>query len=142
MADYVARAEIEIDTSRDKVWAALTDPAQIKEYMFGSQVVTDWKQGSPIVWRGEYEGKKYEDKGEIVEIEPERRLKVTHFSPLSGQEDRPENYHTLLYELEERDGRTHVSLSQDNNPSKDAAEHSQANWERMLADLKQVVEQR
>ena len=142
MADYVARAEIEIDTSRDKVWAALTDPEQIKEYMFGSQVVTDWKQGSPIVWRGEYEGKKYEDKGEIVEIEPERRLKVTHFSPLSGQEDRPENYHTLLYELEERDGRTHVSLSQDNNPSKDAAEHSQANWERMLADLKQVVEQR
>ena len=142
MADYVARAEIEIDTSRDKVWAALTDPAQIKEYMFGSQVVTDWKQGSPIVWRGEYEGKKYEDKGEIVEIEPERRLKVTHFSPLSGQEDRPENYHTLLYELEERDGRTHVSLSQDNNPSKDAAEHSQVNWVRMLADLKQVVEQR
>jgi hypothetical protein len=75
-----------------------------------------------------------------VEIEPERRLKVTHFSPLSGQEDRPENYHTLLYELEERGGRTHVSLSQDSNPSKEAAEHSRANWEKMLAGLKQVVE--
>jgi uncharacterized protein YndB with AHSA1/START domain len=100
MADYVATAETEIDAPRDKVWAALTDPEQIKEYMFGSQVVTDWKRGSPIVWKGEYEGKAYEDKGEIVEIEPERRLKVTHFSPLSGQEDRPESYHTLLYELE------------------------------------------
>jgi uncharacterized protein YndB with AHSA1/START domain len=108
--------------------------------MFGSQVVSDWKQGSPIVWKGEYEGDKYEDKGEIVEIEPERRLKVTHFSPLSGQEDRPENYHTLLYELEERGGKTHVSLSQDNNASKEAAEHSQANWEKMLAGLKQVAE--
>ena len=140
MADHVATAETEIDASRGKVWAALTDPEQIERYMFGSQVVTDWKPGSPIVWRGEYEGKKYEDKGEIVEIEPERRLKVTHFSPLSGQEDRPENYHTLLYELEERGERTHVSLSQDNNPTEEAAEHSRANWEKMLAGLKQVVE--
>jgi uncharacterized protein YndB with AHSA1/START domain len=140
MADYVATAETEIDAPRDKVWTALTDPQRIKEYMFGSEVVTDWKQGSPIVWKGEYEGNKYEDKGEIVEIEPERRLKVTHFSPLSGQEDRPENYHTLLYELEERGGRTRVSLSQDNNASKEAAEHSQANWEKMLAGLKQVAE--
>ena len=140
MTDHVATADVAVDASRDKVWAALTDPEQIKQYMFGSEVVTDWKQGSPIVWRGEYEGKKYEDKGEIVEIEPGRRLKVTHFSPLSGQEDRPENYHTVLYELEEREGRTHVSLSQDNNPSKEAAEHSRANWETMLAGLKQVVE--
>jgi hypothetical protein len=65
---------------------------------------------------------------------------VTHFSPLSGREDRPENYHTLLYKLEERGEKTHVSLSQDNNASEEAAEHSQANWEKMLAALKQVVE--
>ena len=142
MTDHVASADVVVDASPDKVWAALTDPEEIKKYMFGSEVVTDWKQGSPIVWRGEYEGKQYEDKGEIVEIEPGRRLKVTHFSPLSGQEDRPENYHTVLYELEEREGRTHVSLSQDNNPSKEAAEHSRANWEKMLAGLKQAVERR
>jgi uncharacterized protein YndB with AHSA1/START domain len=142
MADHVATAEIEIDASRDKVWSALTDPEQIREYMFGSEVVTDWQQGSPITWKGEYEGKPYEDKGEIVEIEPQRRVKMTHFSPLSGQEDRPENYHTLVYELAESDGRTRVSLSQDNNPSQEAANHSQANWEKMLTGLKEVVEGR
>jgi len=124
------------------VWEALTDPEQIKEYMFGSEVVTDWTKGSPIVWKGEYEGKMYEDKGEIVEIEPAERLKVTHFSPLSGQDDVPANYHTLLYELKEHGAATRVSLSQDNNPSKEAAEHSRANWEKMLAALKQVVERR
>jgi uncharacterized protein YndB with AHSA1/START domain len=140
VTDHVASAEIEIDASPAEVWDALTDPEQIKKYMFGSQVVTDWKQGSTIVWKGEYEGTEYEDKGEVVEIEPERRLKVTHFSPLSGEEDRPENYHRVLYELEERDGKTRVSLSQDNNPSEEAAEHSRANWEKMLAGLKQVVE--
>ena len=142
MPDHIATAETDIDASRDQVWDALTDPDQIKEYMFGSEVVTDWKPGSPIVWKGEYEGKRYQDRGEIVEVEPERRLKVTHFSPLSGQEDRPENYHTLVYELEQRDEKTHVSLSQDNNPSEEAAEHSRANWEKMLAGLKNVVERR
>jgi uncharacterized protein YndB with AHSA1/START domain len=140
MRDYIATAEIEIDASPAKVWQALTDPEQIKQYMFGSQVVTDWKPGSSILWKGEYEGKTYEDKGEILELEPGRRLKVTHFSPLSGEEDRPENYHTLLYELEEGGGKTRVSLSQDNNPSEEAAEHSRANWQKMLAGLKQVVE--
>ena len=140
MVGHVATAETEIDASPDQVWSALTDPEQIEKYMFGSQVETDWRPGSSIVWKGEYEGKQYEDKGEIVEIEPERRLKVTHFSPLGGQEDVPENYHTLLYELEARDGKTRVSLSQDNNLSEEAAEHSRSNWEQMLSGLKQVVE--
>jgi activator of Hsp90 ATPase-like protein len=63
-----------------------------------------------------------------------------HFSPLSGREDVAENYHTLLYELEELPAGTHVLLSQDNNPNQEAAEHSRANWEKMLAGLKQFVE--
>jgi uncharacterized protein YndB with AHSA1/START domain len=140
MAGYVATAQIEIDASSERVWSALTDPDQIEKYMFGSRVETDWKPGSPIVWKGEYEGKRYEDKGEIVEIEPKRRLKVTHFSPLSGQEDVPENYHTLLYELEEHEEETRVSLSQDGNASKEAAEHSKANWQTMLSGLKNLIE--
>ena len=142
MTGQVVTAETDIDAPRSRVWRALTDPEQIQKYMFGSQVETDWKPGSPITWRGEYEGKKYEDKGEILEIEDERRLKLTHFSPTSGEEDAPENYHTLVYELEDNDGKTHVSLSQDNNKSKEAAEHAQANWETMLSGLKQVVEAR
>ena len=142
MADHVATAESEIDAPPSQVWAALTDPEQIKKYMFGSQVETDWRPGSPIVWKGEYEGKQYEDKGEILEFEPERRLKMTHFSPLSGQEDVPENYHTLVYELEEDGAKTRVSLSQDKNPTEEAAEHSRANWQQMLTGLKRIVESR
>lgn len=122
------------------MWAALTDPKLIKKYMFGSLVETDWQQGSSIFWKGEYEGKTYEDKGEILEIETERRLKVSHFSPLSGQEDVPDNYHTLLYELKQNGDKTHISLSQDKNASEEEAERAKGNWEMMLGGLKEVVE--
>jgi uncharacterized protein YndB with AHSA1/START domain len=140
MANHVATATVEIEASPARVWTALTDPTEIEKYMFGSHVVTDWKPGSSIVWEGEYEGKRYEDKGEIVEIKPARRLKLTHFSPLSGQEDVPENYHTLTYELEAAGPKTRVALSQDNNETAEAAEHSKENWEKMLSALKEVVE--
>ena len=141
MTDHVATAEVQIDGTAEQVWNALTDPEQIKKYMFGSQVVTDWEEGSAIVWKGEYQGKRYTDKGEILEVEPPRRLKVTHFSPLSGDEDLPANYHTLLYELREEGGRTRLSLSQSNNATEEEAEHSKGNWEQMLAGLKGVVEE-
>jgi len=137
---HIARAETEIEAPPSRVWQALTDPEQIEKYMFGSRVVTDWRPGSAIVWKGEYEGKPYEDKGEILEVEPERRLRMTHFSPMSGDEDVPENYHTLTYELEGRNGSTRISLSQDGNDTAEAAEHSQANWEKMLSGLKATVE--
>jgi uncharacterized protein YndB with AHSA1/START domain len=140
MTGLVAVAEIDVNAPRARVWAALTEPDQIKRYMFGSEVVTDWKPGSDIVWRGEYDGKAFEDKGEVVEVDAQRRLKVTHFSPLSGQPDEPENYHTLTYELSEAGSSTHVTLSQDNNADAEEAKHSKENWSMMLKGLKQVVE--
>ncbi len=140
MVDHVATAEIEVNASAGKVWEALTDPDQIQRYMFGSRVETDWEPGGPIVWRGEYEGKEYEDHGTIVEIEPKRHLEVTHFSPLSGKEDVPANYHTLSYTIDERGEQTRISLSQDNNATEEEAEHARLNWEKMLIGLKEVVE--
>jgi len=140
MTGHIATAETDIDAPANRVWEALTDPDEIAKYMFGSRVDTDWQPGSAITWKGEYEGKAFEDKGEILEVVPDRRLKMTHYSPLSGEEDVPENYHTLTYVLDGHDDHTHVLLSQDNNSSADAAEHSQANWEKMLAGLKATVE--
>ena len=141
MSGHVATAQCEIDAPPEKVWRALTDPQLIKKYMFGSEVRTDWKPGSPITWQGEFEGRKYMDKGKIIAVEPGRRLEITHFSPLTGQEDRPENYHKVSYELQQTDGGTSVRLTQDNSSSAEEAEHSAATWQMMLDGLKKVAEQ-
>jgi uncharacterized protein YndB with AHSA1/START domain len=137
---YIAEAEIEVNATPAQVWTALTDPELIAKYFFGTQVQTDWQPGSPIVWKGEYQGNKYEDKGEILEVQPNRLLRFTHFSPMTGQPDEPQNYHTLTYELDDRGGRTRVFLSQGNNASAEEAEHSTANWETVLKGLKETVE--
>ena len=140
MTGYTAEATTEISASADRVWQALTDPDEIKQWMFGSQVETDWEPGSPIRWKGEFQGMSYEDKGEVLEVEPGERLSVTHFSPLTGQDDVPENYHTVTYALDEHDGTTTVTLTQDNASSQDEADHSAQNWQQMLDGIKSHVE--
>ena len=140
---FVAKSRITIDAPIDAVWHALTDPALIKEYLHGADVHTDWKVGSPITWTGEWKGEPYEDKGVVLEIEPQRLLKTTHWSPMGGSEDKPENYHTVTYELAGRDGKTVLSLEQDNNASrKEAEEMAENGWGPVLHGLKAVAEAR
>ena len=92
--DLIASASMVTTVSSYKVWDALVNPVAIKQVMFGTTVVSDWKVGSPIVWMGEWQGKPYQDKGVILQFEPRQTLQYTHYSPFSGLPDQPENYHT------------------------------------------------
>jgi uncharacterized protein YndB with AHSA1/START domain len=141
MTGHIARAEVIVDAKPNAIWDALTDPEQVRSWMVGTTVTTDWEVGSPITWQGEMNGKPYEDKGEVLEAEAPSRLSMTHYSPLMGQEDRPENYHTVTYTLTPtRDGRTTVALEQDGNESAEQAEQFSQNWQGMLESLRQTVE--
>jgi uncharacterized protein YndB with AHSA1/START domain len=140
--NLTARSTVTIEAPPSKVWEALTSPRLMKQYFFGAEVVSDWKEGSPIVFRGVWEGKPYEDKGMIKKMEPGRKLVATHWSPLSGVPDAPENYHTVTYELTPRDGGTQVTLTQDNNASEEEQRHSEKNWDMVLQGLKNVLENR
>ena len=108
--------------------------------MFGTNVVSDWKEGRPIVWRGEWQGKTYEDKGVILKLERERTIQYSHFSPLAGLPDVPENYHTVTVVLSSDGEWTLVSLSQDHNATEQEREHSAQNWGMMLDALKSLLE--
>ncbi len=136
----IAKAQITISVPVANVWDALVNPEMIKQYMFGTNAVSDWKEGSPIVWKGEWEGKPYEDKGVILKLKPERILQYSHFSPLSGQSDVPEHYHTVTIELSPKGTGTMLMLSQDNNSTEEDREHSEKNWGMMLTGLKKFLE--
>ena len=140
MTGHVATASTEIDAAPDRVWEAMTDPRQVAEYMMGSQVDSDWQPGSTITWTGEWEGRSYQDKGEILQAEPGRLLELTHYSPLTGDDDVPENYHTVRYELSESGTGTAVTLTQDGCDSPEQAQQFSQNWQGMLAGLKKVAE--
>src|SRR6187549_814077 len=137
----IAKAETTINASKEKVWDALTDPEMIKKYMFGTTVISDWKEGSKIIWKGEWEGRSYEDKGKILLFEPKKSLQYSHFSPLSGVHDSPENYHIVTIELEEKDKQTIVTLTQTNNADEKTKDDSEKNWKMMLASLKKLLEE-
>ncbi len=139
--DLIAKAYAIINAPTVRVWEALVNPAAIKQYMFGTNVVTDWREGNPIVWKGEWQGRPYEDKGVLLQVKPERLLQYSHFSPLSGVPDKPENYHTVTIDLLGEGNQTRISLAQDHNASEEEREHSAKNWEMMLASLKKYVEQ-
>jgi uncharacterized protein YndB with AHSA1/START domain len=137
----IARASVTINAPSEKVWDALVNTEAIKQYMFGTNVVADWREGSPIIWQGEWQGKPYEDKGVILQFKPGRTLQYSHFSPLSGLPDKPESYHTVTIELSGEGNQTRLSLAQDNNPTEQARDHSEKNWGIMLTALKKFLEQ-
>lgn len=136
----IAQASIRIKAPLARVWDALVNPELIKQYFFGTTVVSEWQEGSTILWKGVWQGKPYEDKGVILHLEPERRFQYSHFSPLSGLPDTPDHYHTVTIELSDAGTDTLLSLSQDNNASEEDREHSETNWGMMLTQLKQLLE--
>lgn len=140
MNNLVAKASLIIDAPVADVWETLLDPGQIKQYMFGTTVRSDWIVGGPITWSGEWEGKAYQDHGRILELDEGYRLVYTHFSPLSGKPDKPENYHQITIELDRDGTRTAITLSQDNNRTEKEREHAAKNWDTVLHNLRRLLE--
>jgi uncharacterized protein YndB with AHSA1/START domain len=141
-----ATASVLVDRPRHRVWEALTDPKLISQYFMGAKVSTDWKVGHPITFTGTWKDKPYEDKGEIMSFTPEDEMTYSHWSPLSGTEDKPDNYHIVHIELTDVEHGTRVALEQ-SNLSGEITEADRAsrgdyekNWTSMLEGLKSVAE--
>ncbi len=137
---FVAQATITIDAPTSRVWDALTKPELIKQYLFGTEVTTDWQVGSPIIYQGTWQGMAYKDKGKVLQVEPEKLLVSTFWSSLSGMPDIPENYKTVRYELSPAGRGTKLTVIQDNNATQEEADHSAGNWKMVLDEMKKLLE--
>jgi uncharacterized protein YndB with AHSA1/START domain len=140
VAGLTATAQVDVAATPERVWAALTRPEEIAAYMDGSNVTTTWAVGAPITWEGEYDGRSYQDKGKVLIYDEPHVLSVTHYSPMMGQPDQPDNYHTLVYRLTGMGDSTQLELTQDGCDSTEQAAQFSANWQRVLDGLKDHVE--
>jgi uncharacterized protein YndB with AHSA1/START domain len=144
MTEVTAQVEEDIQASSAQVWEAITTPGTLKKFFFGATVQTDWKVGSRIRMTGEFKGKKYEDKGEVLAVEPRQRLSFSHWSEMSGQADAPENYHIVTFNLSPKGAGTTVVLTQANlaggTTASDVAHRAdyERNWSTVLGGLAEL----
>jgi uncharacterized protein YndB with AHSA1/START domain len=148
MSKLVVENTININAPIDKVWDTLTKPEETKKYMFGCETVSDWKPGSPLLWRGNYEGKDMVFvKGNVIAIQPPKLLTYTVIDPSADMPDIPDNYLNVYYRLSEQDGVTTLTVSQDGFEKAADGEkryndvyNKGEGWNPILAEIKKVAE--
>jgi uncharacterized protein YndB with AHSA1/START domain len=137
--DLQIETSIDINASKDEVWDALTNPAKIKEYLFGTNTTTDWKVGSDLFFEGEYQGKHYRDEGKILTNIPNEQLSYTYWSGFTGLENKPGNYSEVTFNLS-GDNPVRLTLQQRKFVNEKARDHSKENWEKVLKQIKEICE--
>ena len=129
-----------IPAGPDRVWRTLTSRAGMKAYMMGAEVEADWRVGGQIRMHGEYQGKPFEDRGEVRSFEPEKKLAYTHESASA-----PGQAHLVTFELTPRGEGTEVTVTQAaaNGEHSDHAKNKamyEKTWATMLEKLEQAVQ--
>jgi uncharacterized protein YndB with AHSA1/START domain len=142
MDNRIIEKSVLIDVPASSVWNALTNPEIIKQWLFDTEieVISDWKPGSPIEFRGKFHGKKFEDRGTILASEPGKLLRYTYLSWISKLPDNPENYTTIEFRFLPEPGQTLLNLTQTGFRAKASFEHWNFYWNVTLGILKRVVE--
>lgn len=149
MEPLLIKNTITINAPIAKVWDALINPEQTKKYMFGCETISEWKVGSSLIWKGNYEGKEMIFvTGKIIEFKPERLLIYTTFDPNSTMADIPENHLTVTYALETVDGQTVFTVTQgDYNKVAEGEKRYKESynngegWNPILVEIKKLTEQ-
>ena len=124
----------------EKVWDALTNPKMVEQYFFGTQLVTTWQPHSPLFFRGEWEGKPYEDKGIVLKFEANKTLTYNYHSSWSDLEDRPENYQIITYSVKSKKNSTILTISNRNIDTLAKKMDSVKNWTALMLELKKIME--
>nr|WP_315158181.1 SRPBCC family protein [uncultured Flavobacterium sp.] len=135
-----SKSTIIINATKQKVWEALTKPELVKKWQYGSDVLTDWKVGSEIRFRVEWENKVFEQWGKILEIIPNELIKYSLFFPRPDLEDKEENYFIMSYIISELENKIRLEiLKEDNRPG--AVEEKEIDEENpVLTVLKEIIE--
>lgn len=140
--NLIVSKSIDINAEPSKVWEALTNPDIIKEYLFGTETITDWKVGSEIIFQGEYHGQKYKDKGVVRENILNTLLSYNYWSGFSGLEDKPENYSLVTYTLKQNNNMTTLTWTQKGYANEASYKHTENSMDEFLGSIKKIIERK
>jgi uncharacterized protein YndB with AHSA1/START domain len=125
--------KVMLNVTPEKVWHSLTTPSETKKFMFNCEALSDWKVGSDIRWRGNYQGYESGERGKILEIEKNKHLKYTSIDPNFGIEVKPENFIHITYDLLDNGGKTELITTIENfNGDPKRLEHIAAGWDNIV----------
>ncbi|MRG44830.1 ATPase [Chitinophaga sp. SYP-B3965] len=142
LQDFVVTKALDINAPVSKVWNFITTPEGIKEYLFGTNAISEWKVGSLIRFVGVYEGKSYEDRGTIEVFDEEKVFEYTYYSSFSGVPDQAENYTVVRMELEPTEEGTRLKVKHSNFPTETAYQNNEKQWDIVLDIIKDKTEER
>lgn len=131
---------IVLDAPVNKIWDALTQPSLVKQWQYGSDLITDWKAGHEIRFRNEWEGQVFEQWGTVLEVIPNEKIKYSLFFPRPGLEDKPDNYFIMSYILSEENEKIKLEIHQEDNRPGAIQEEPQGEENPILQSLKSLVE--
>ena len=138
----IVNKTIRINASTSKVWNALTNPGLMKKWMSKTEIniFTDWKVGNPFVIRGRLHGINFENRGMVLQVEPEKILQYNHLSSLSRLPDQLENYSMLEFRLAPINEETSLTFTASNFPTESIYKHFAFYWNVTLEILKRMIE--
>jgi uncharacterized protein YndB with AHSA1/START domain len=143
MSDEIFNKTVTINAPISKVWDTLTNPESMKKWMSETEIdiITTWKVGSPILIRGRLHGIKFENKGTVLQFEPEKFLEYSHLSSISRLPDKPENYSLFEFRLAPLGRGTSLTLIVRNSATESIHKHLAFYWNVILGILKRMIEE-
>jgi uncharacterized protein YndB with AHSA1/START domain len=141
--DNMMSKTVTINAPTSKIWEALTNPDLMKKWMseLEIEILTDWKVGNLVVIRGKLHGIKFENKGKVLQFEPEKILQYSHLSSLSRLPDKPENYSVFDFRLTPKEDLTFLTLTVSNFPTESIYKHLAFYWNVTLEIFKRMIEE-
>jgi len=138
---FSATASIIINAPPSRVWVELTKPQFIEQVLFDRQASGGWRIGSPILYRGVWQGKSNEGTAEFLQVEPERLVLSSLWNSPSAVAGNPTNFMTVRYELAASGDGTELTLIQENDAMQPGpVDIPQEDWVEALEDIKQRLE--
>jgi uncharacterized protein YndB with AHSA1/START domain len=128
--------EVEIATTPARLWKALTDAQETRKYWYGALSVSDWKVGSR--WTSESEHGEVYLEGEILELDPPRRL-VHTFHVVHEPAAAAEDPSRIEFEIKPIGDRCRLTVTQTGRGPA-TIEYTSGGWETIFAGLKELLE--